>query len=365
MLAESGEGLGEIVVPPAIQALLATRLDHLTPDERHLIERASVEGELFHVGGVELSSPETPEAVGSQLMSLVRKELIRPELPTLPGHQAFGFRHALIRDAAYASLPKHARAELHHRYAAWLEHTLGDRAVEAEEFLGYHLEQAHRYRVELGIDEEATDVLAARAGGLLASAGRRAFGRGDTSAAVNLLERARTLLPTGSPTALELMPDLALALFQGGNPQRANPAADEALNAARAAGDRHAAARAAVTRSYCRYFFHLGRVDVDAMEREAEQALAVFNEMNDDLGQTRALYVLHAAAWSRGDADALAPGNERALESARRAGSRSTSWKPWAVSARRCTGDRRQFPRPADDCWRRVPRLGQAARWRH
>ena len=58
-------------------------------------------------------------------MSLLRKELIRAERPALPGEDAFRFRHALIRDAAYEGLPKGTRSELHERHAAWLEQALG------------------------------------------------------------------------------------------------------------------------------------------------------------------------------------------------------------------------------------------------
>ncbi len=118
MLADSENVEPEIAVPPAIQALLAARLDRLEPDERRVLACASIEGEVFHVGGVaELAAPETREAVASLLMSLVRKELIRPEPPDLTGDEAFGFRHALIRDAAYEGLSKETRSELHGRYA--------------------------------------------------------------------------------------------------------------------------------------------------------------------------------------------------------------------------------------------------------
>ncbi len=76
----------------------------------------------------------------------MRKELIRSTSPTFPDDEGFRFRHLLIRDAAYESLPKATRAELHERFADWLEqHEL----VERDEIVGYHLEQAHRYRAEL------------------------------------------------------------------------------------------------------------------------------------------------------------------------------------------------------------------------
>jgi class 3 adenylate cyclase/tetratricopeptide (TPR) repeat protein len=323
MLAESENGVAEIAVPPAIQALLSARLDRLTPDERQVIECASVEGEVFHVGGVvELSSPRTREAVRSQLTSLVRKELIRPELPALPGEEAFGFRHALIRDAAYASLPKEARSDFHERHARWLELTFQDRATEADEFLAYHLEQAHRYRVELGIAGEATDALAARAGGLFASAGRRAFMRGDWPATVNLFERGLALLGEGSALRRELMPDLALALFQMGNTERADGVAAHAIAAAEAAGDLALRARAAVTHTYFGFFLRPEQLDVDFMRWEAEQAFALFDELDDNVGRTRAIFNLDMAEWASGSADGTARSAERAIGYARRAGIR-------------------------------------------
>ena len=111
---------GDVVVPPTIQALLAARLDQLDPSERGLLERGAVEGKIFHRGGVEALSPGESD-IATKLMALVRKELVRPDQTQLPGDDAFRFRHLLIRDAAYDGLPKAARAELHERFAEWLE----------------------------------------------------------------------------------------------------------------------------------------------------------------------------------------------------------------------------------------------------
>ena len=106
MVRERNEG-DEIVVPPTIHALLQARLDGLGGDERVVIERGSVEGEVFHRGSVaQLAPPPVGSAVESHLSTLVRKELIRPDSATLPNDEAFRFRHILIRDAAYESLPK-------------------------------------------------------------------------------------------------------------------------------------------------------------------------------------------------------------------------------------------------------------------
>ena len=132
-------------------------------------------GREFTAGAVNSLSEE--QAVGSMLLSLVRRDLIEPDRSLIPGDDGFRFRHILIRDAAYLGVAKASRAELHERYANWLAHSAG----ELDEIIGYHLEQAFRYRQELGA---ADDSLSAQAGERLARAGRRAVGRGDLPAAI-------------------------------------------------------------------------------------------------------------------------------------------------------------------------------------
>ena len=174
-------GPGDVAVPPTIQALLAARLDQLEPGERSVLERGSVVGRVFHVSAIQALDGREPELPG-RLVSLVRKDLVRPEATWRPGDEAFRFRHILIRDAAYDALPKAVRADFHERIAAWLEgHSdLG----EVDEIVGHHLEQAARYKRELGRPDPA---LAGRAGERLAAAGRRALWRGDHIAAAGLL----------------------------------------------------------------------------------------------------------------------------------------------------------------------------------
>src|ERR671931_2756770 len=109
----------DVEVPPTLKALLTARLDQLDEPERRVLERGSVEGELFHRGAVQALAPEETQ-VTARLTALVRKELVRPDKPLLPGDDAYRFRHLLIRDAAYDALPKAVRAELHERFARWL-----------------------------------------------------------------------------------------------------------------------------------------------------------------------------------------------------------------------------------------------------
>ncbi len=188
MLAMARESDGGVTVPPSLQALLASRLDQLESTERSVLERGALEGEVFHRGSVRALAPEDHH-VTQRLAALVRKELIRPDKPRLPAEDAFRFRHLLIRDTAYDSLPKATRAELHERFADWLEDR-GPDLVELDEILAFHLDQAARYKAELGqLDPE----LAKRAGDRLAAGGRRALWRGDHRAAAPLLKRALEL----------------------------------------------------------------------------------------------------------------------------------------------------------------------------
>ena len=182
-------------IPSTLDLLLAARLERLSRDERSAAERASVEGEVFHRGAVvELSEPRARLTVPAALARLADHGLLRTTPPSFANEAAYKFRHILIRDAAYRATLKKLRAELHERFAGWLEGIAGDRVTEFEEILGFHLEQAYRYREDLGATAPYRD-LAERAAKWLGSAGTRAAGRGDAGAAIKLLERTLALLP--------------------------------------------------------------------------------------------------------------------------------------------------------------------------
>ncbi len=229
MVREHG-GDGEIVVPPTIHALLQARIDSLDGDVRLVMERGSVEGEVFHRGAVaELSPAPVRDGVEMHLATLVRKELIRSTDATFPEDEGFRFRHLLIRDAAYESLPKATRAELHEHFSDWLAtHDL----VERDEVVGYHLEQARRYRLELDPDDPELDRLSRRASRHLAAAGRGALDRGDFNAARSLVLRALELAPPDDPSRLRLAPDLFFVLWESGQLSDAAPLLAEARQSA-------------------------------------------------------------------------------------------------------------------------------------
>jgi class 3 adenylate cyclase len=186
--------LATIATPASIRALLAARLDRLPITEREILELAAVVGKTFTREAVEaLVEPDALPDVARRLESVVRREIIRPDRPSPDIRDAYRFRHILIRDASYAALSKRERAELHERFADFQERAAGDRLSEYEEVIGYHLEQATRYRQSLGRNDERTRALARRAAQLLGAAGVRAIQRGDPLASSRLLERCRAM----------------------------------------------------------------------------------------------------------------------------------------------------------------------------
>ena len=209
---------GDIAIPPTVEALVGARLDALRHEDRQVIDPASVIGLGFAVEAVVNLVPEdAAPAVLSRLASLTTKQFVRP---TVADEEYYRFGHAVIKDAAYRSLLKRTRAEIHERFVDWAEPINRERGreIEFEEILGYHLEQAYRYRSELGPLDRRRLAIGRRAAVKLGSAGRRAFGRGDAPAAANLLRRAAAVAcPRIDPWRVELLPDLAEALTEQGD----------------------------------------------------------------------------------------------------------------------------------------------------
>jgi class 3 adenylate cyclase len=307
MVALAGEP-GTVSIPATIQALLAARLETLPEAERELLERGAVEGEVFHRLAIRaLASERLAGEVEQRLAGLVRKELIRPHPATFRDDEAFRFRHLLIRDAAYDALPKAERAELHERFAGWLERVAGELA-ELDEIVGWHLEQALRYQRELGrgVDER----LARSAAERLHAAGRRAARRSDLAAAQNLLERALALVP-GGPRGMPLVAvDLAEQLLHAGELDRV----DELLSAIEDEGE--VAGLASIVR-----FDWLYQSRPHELTQTIGSTLPGILEQLESAGNERALAKAHMAAfamhWVVGRATAAGEEARLAAEHAR------------------------------------------------
>jgi predicted ATPase/DNA-binding SARP family transcriptional activator len=313
--------ISAVRVPPTIQALLAARLDRLDPDERAVIERAAVEGKVFHEGAVARLAPESlSPSVAMHLDTLVRKELVRPGRPEFAGERAFRFRHLLIRDAAYDSIPKAARIQLHEVFARWLEERTGDRTG-YEEIIGYHLEQAYLYCTEVGAIDDAARALAREAADRLGSAGHRAFMRGDAAAAVNLISRAVPLLPTDDPSRIDLVPNVRVVQGLGGDLSWAERVLTEAVTTAAATDDPRLEAHALVQRAFLRLFTQ-SQVTPRELFGVAEAAISVFEKLGDQLGLARAWRLIAQAHYLARQAGPSAEASARALEHGRRAADR-------------------------------------------
>ena len=308
-----------MTVPPTIQALLAARLDRLGADERAAAERASIVGRVFEQPAVVAMTPPASRAeIPRHLAALVRKELIRADRSGLSPWETFRFRHMLIRDAAYESLPKSARADLHELFADWLDETLGDRRLEVEEIIGYHLEQAYRYRAELSPVDAKGRELASRAAQALIAAGGRALERSDIGATVNLYGRGATLLEPTDPARLSILPDLGRALFDNGRTDDAKAVLDEALERAEAAADPRSIAYARIVRHLTLTY---QAPPASELRRIADEGAAVFEPAGDERGLCLAWRLRGQASWDEGKAAGEKAALTEALEHARRAGS--------------------------------------------
>jgi hypothetical protein len=280
-------GNTDVDVPPTLKALLAARLDQLDEPERRVLERGSVEGEIFHRGSVQALTPDETQ-VTTRLAALVRHQLVRPDRAQLAGDDGYRFRHLLIRDAAYEALPKAVRADLHARFADWLvEH--GQALVERDEIVGYHFEQAARYHTELG---DPAPELADRAADRLVAAGQRAIDREDPAGEVLLSRAAELVRPHRLDLALEL--ESAYAPGSGhdlsARAQRAEAAAERAEAAADHSGAMLGRALALLLRSVT------GEPDSIDEVIELCRAARPLEEERADPRRLALLWELHASA---------------------------------------------------------------------
>ena len=288
-LSEDGDH-DEITVPPTIQALLQSRLDRLGPGERDMISRGAVEGQVFHRSTVrELAPPAERDDVPGHLLSLVRKEMIRPDQPTYPDEEAFRFRHLLIRDAAYDSLPKETRAELHESFAGWLDQHAN--LVEQDEIVGYHLERAYRNRVELDSADPRLAALGSRASERLVVAAGGAESRGDVGAMCGLTLRAAALLPEGDSKRLDLIAPLADFLNLAG--RRDDARAVEAELAA--SPDERFRAYGLIVRNISNAY--AGVLSTDEVAADAAVAREVFERLGDERGLAHCAWLEWGRNW--------------------------------------------------------------------
>ena len=293
MLADDPDAADDSM-PATIHALLAARIERLEPGERAVLLRASVEGRLFHRGAVaELLPSHGANGLGGIFLALTRKELLRPDRSLYEGDDGFRFNHALIRDVAYASMPKELRADLHTRLASWVESQTGAQLTGQDEMVGYHLEQAYLTRAELGRVSTEARAVALKGGHLLGRAGRRALDRGEFAAAAALLERACRLLTVEPSERAVLVAELGRALRGTGALEAADAALAEAIEDASRHHDEPTALRAELERA--QIAFMRASPTPDALREIARRAIAVFEPIRSDADLADAWQVMGLA----------------------------------------------------------------------
>lgn len=192
---------GPLLVPPTLLGLIAARIDTAPPEVKSLLQRASVIGRFFATTGVAaLSEGKIPD--GAHLRDAVRRDLlIDSDERGVGGGRVYRFKHVLIRDVAYGSVPKAERALLHDRYCRWYEGTLGDRSEDFIDLIAHHAEQAYLLASEMGMSEAAG--LARRAFDRLTRAAAGARSREDWNAALALHRRIAAVADGADLTARE------------------------------------------------------------------------------------------------------------------------------------------------------------------
>jgi len=278
-------------LPETIQALLASRLDRLGPGERAVLERGAVIGKEFRLDDVAaLLEPEAAPTAEAHMVTLTARGFVRPSAAG-----EFGFRHVLLQEAVYRAAPKRLRAELHERFIDRFEKRRAS-AGDVDEFAGYHLEQAYRLRRELGESDRRSQKLGADAGACLASAGVRAFKRGDMHAARSLLERSTQLLPSDDPQRRERLCDLAIAYYAMDEPHIAIDILTTLLDEPKSPEISSMQARARIELEFIRSRFEVGR-SADQLLEAVEAALPLFEESGDHRALGRAHLI---AGWVHG-----------------------------------------------------------------
>jgi DNA-binding SARP family transcriptional activator/tetratricopeptide (TPR) repeat protein len=281
-------------VPPSVEALIAARLDLLVPAELDALQRAAVVGRVFQRAALQELGGDVEVLRGLEEKSFLQH--IRT---------GFAFQHVLVREAAYGSLPKERRAELHEQLADWLD---GQDAP--GELVGHHLEQAFCYRTEVGLTEGRTRRLGLDAGHRLGEAGIAAWKRGDVPATVNLLSRGAALLPDRDAYRLELLCELGPALRTGGDYEQARKVLSEAVAQA---GEPPIELRAQLELAGVRLAHERAR-SADEILAIAAEALPVFETVGDERAQARTWrWIAYAHGAIRGRWAASTEAAERAL----------------------------------------------------
>lgn len=310
--------LDGVEVPPTVTALLASRVDRLEPDERRVLELASVVGSEFPIGVLVDVQGATRTALVPVLERMRRKELVEPTGAYLGDDPLFRFHHVLIREAAYRRLLKGTRAELHQAVGEWIEAASERLVGDFDVTIGTHFEQARSYRLALDLVGPETAGLAQRAAEAFTSAANRALDQEDLEAAGSLASRALSVLADTDDGVPELLVLACEALLSVGRVADTQPLIDRLDSVAE--GD------ARLTAWHTCFAAELVVLSdpggVGEAERQAAAAADTLGALEDTRGVAKAHFVRAAALVRLGQVGACEAELDRALTAARSADDR-------------------------------------------
>jgi class 3 adenylate cyclase/tetratricopeptide (TPR) repeat protein len=306
------ESSADLPLPDTVQAVLAARLDSLPAAQKAVLCDAAVIGESFWRGCVaDLSGRDLAE-MDEVLSGLLARGLLRPvDHSSMAGEVEYIFWHAVVRDVAYAQLPRRLRLEKHRATARWLEDAVGDRADEFAEILAHHYVTALGLATALHLPEEV-ESLAMLAGGQLIRAGERnrVF---DAVASARQLEQALELLPAEAVERPRVLFLRAEALSWR-RPEEAVPAFEEAADALRGGDDPNEVASCLTQLAEC--MITSGQGD---WRGPIDEAVGLLDERRPTFELVVALQELACLSLlGSGDAEAAIDFAERSLSAAER-----------------------------------------------
>ena len=352
----------DVGVPPTIRALIASRLDRLPDDARQVAARGSVIGRVFETAALAQIAPDDVGAsLTAQLLTLVRRELIRPARADIGAGDAFAFRHILIRDAAYEAMPKRERADLHARLADWIEQTTGDELTQFQEVIAHHLEEAYRYRVSLGSDDDEAQSLRLRAATHLGAIGERALAAGSITQAALVLRRAMEV--AGSEASPGLLLSAGDSMIRAGDRAGGDALLRRADEVARASGERILGAVARAVRAMFEAF--LGPVDVKHSTATIQEALEEVRPSGDSAALSR---VYGALAFTLGGVGLLVDAweaGEASVVNARAAGDEARARRALAVMSGMLIDGPRPLSEAIDWCSKTLEDVGESRNARY
>jgi predicted ATPase/class 3 adenylate cyclase len=273
-------GSKDLELPDSVQGIIAARVDALDPGDKELLQDAAVVGKVFWSGALAAITGRDRFELEERLYELERRELVRRERrSSMAGEGEYAFRHVLLRDVAYGSIPRAARVERHRLAAGWIE-SLG-RPDDNADLLTYHYLAAIDLARAAGID--ASEFAAPAAAALLRAADR-SLALNAFAAAARMFEEALALgLANEDRPRAVFRRGVALNIL--GDPARI-PVLEEARALFEAAGDDEAAAEA--SSALAEACWYAGRMEEHRAALSRAQELVQGREMSAAVVRVRA-----------------------------------------------------------------------------